>query len=162
MSALPMLGNLAWIPVPAADEVEVLDRFNGVPTLGVISTDGERLLVWRAYGYVPEKVSVWLYVPLDDQEYRRLQEAEAGDLLTGLVFNVKQARYATVGVALDYRLVFEREWQIPARDNATLLLSDLVKFLHEALTIALEQDLPLARRQLMCQAYQAVKELADA
>jgi hypothetical protein len=42
MSTLAMLGNLAWAPVPAIESVEVLDRFNGVPTFGLFSTGGER------------------------------------------------------------------------------------------------------------------------
>lgn len=35
MSALPMMGNLAWAPAPGIENVDVLDRFNGVPTLGL-------------------------------------------------------------------------------------------------------------------------------
>jgi hypothetical protein len=58
-----MIGNLAWAPSPAFEEVEVLDRFNGVPTLGVFGKPGERILFWRALGYVPaDEISAWIYV----------------------------------------------------------------------------------------------------
>ncbi len=50
MGALPMLGNPAWAPMRAIENVEVLDRFNGVPTLGLFSAEGERALFWRALG----------------------------------------------------------------------------------------------------------------
>src|ERR1700683_1686384 len=53
--------TLAWAPVPAVEQVEVLDRFNGVPTLGIFSADGERTLFWRTLGYVSAKISIWLY-----------------------------------------------------------------------------------------------------
>jgi len=51
MSMLPMLGNLAWAPVPAIENVD--DRFNGVPTFGIFSSGGDRQLFWRVTGYVP-------------------------------------------------------------------------------------------------------------
>jgi hypothetical protein len=47
MSALPMMGDLAWAPTLEIENVDVLDRFNGVPTLGVFATSGERELFWR-------------------------------------------------------------------------------------------------------------------
>src|ERR1700722_5557144 len=112
MSALPMLGNLAWAPVPAIENVEILDRFNGVPIFGLFTAAGARQLFWRALGYVPRSSSIWLYVPLNAAEEGALSSADASDLLTGTVFQSPTARYATVGVARDYRLVFEREWQL--------------------------------------------------
>jgi hypothetical protein len=45
-----MLGNLAWAPLPAFEEVEVLDRFNRVPTLGTFGRPGEKILFWRVLG----------------------------------------------------------------------------------------------------------------
>jgi len=53
MTVLPNLGNLAWAPVPAIENVAVFDRFNGVPTFGLFSASGERQLFWRLTGYVP-------------------------------------------------------------------------------------------------------------
>jgi hypothetical protein len=35
MGTLPMVGNLAWAPAPGIESVDVFDRFNGVPTLGL-------------------------------------------------------------------------------------------------------------------------------
>jgi hypothetical protein len=76
MNTQPMLGNLAWAPLPAFEEVEVLDRFNGVPTLGTFGRSGEKILFWRALGYVPpEGFSVWLYVPLDAEDEQHLEDA---------------------------------------------------------------------------------------
>jgi hypothetical protein len=60
MSMLPVPGNLAWAPVPAIENVEVLDRFNGVPTFGVFTAGGERQLFWRVTGYVPFHVHLAL------------------------------------------------------------------------------------------------------
>jgi hypothetical protein len=113
MSTLPMLGNLAWAPVPAIESVEVLDRFNGLPTFGLFSTGGERHLFWRVTGYVPRSYSIWLYIPFTADDENHLSHAEPSDLLSGLIFRSSVPRYATVGVAKDYRLVFEREWRIP-------------------------------------------------
>jgi hypothetical protein len=113
MSTLAMLGNLAWAPVPAIESVEVLDRFNGVPTFGLFSTGGERQVFWRVTGYVPRSYSIWLYIPLTADDESRLSHAEPSDLLAGLVFGSSAPRYASVGVARDYRLIFEREWRIP-------------------------------------------------
>jgi hypothetical protein len=47
MSTQPMVGNLAWAPLPAFEEVDVLDRFNGVPTLGTFGKPGSKILFWR-------------------------------------------------------------------------------------------------------------------
>ncbi len=162
MSALPMLGNLAWAPVPAIENVEVLDRFNGVPTLGVFSAAGERQLFWRATGYVPRSVSIWLYVPLNTADENLLTCADPSDLLTGIIFESRRPRYVTVGIAKDYRLVFEREWQLPPEADPDRLIHEMLDFLIEALNLALEQELPPARRELMYSTSQAVRELANA
>ena len=162
MSMLPMLGNLAWAPVPAIENVEVLDRFNGVPTFGLFSAGGERQLFWRVTGYVPRSTSIWLYVPLTAVDENRIVHAEPSDLLSGLVFGSRQDRYVTVGVATDYRLVFEREWHLPENIDAQTLLSDVLGFLVEALRIALSEDMPPARRQIVYTTSEAIRELATA
>jgi hypothetical protein len=162
MSTLPMLGNLAWAPVPAIESVEVLDRFNGVPTFGLFSTGGERQLFWRVTGYVPRSYSVWLYIPLTADDESRLSHAEPSDLLAGLVFGSSAPRYATVGVAKDYRLVFEREWRIPQDTDSQRLPGDVLGFLLDALTIALSEDMPPARRELVYTTCEAIRELAAA
>jgi hypothetical protein len=162
MSTLPMLGNLAWAPVPAIESIEVLDRFNGVPTFGLFSANGERQLFWRVTGYVPRSYSVWLYIPLTADDENRLSHAEPPDLLDGLVFRSSAPRYATVGVAKDYRLVFEREWRIPQGTDSQRLLDDVLGFLLDALTIALTEDMPPARRELVYTTSEAIRELAAA
>jgi hypothetical protein len=160
VSALPMLGNLAWAPVPAIENVEVLDRFNGVPTLGLFSAGGERQLFWRVTGYVPRATSIWLYVPLSAAAENSLLLADPADLLTGIVFQSRMARYVTVGVARDYRLVFEREWQLPANSDPDHLIHEVLDFLVDSLSIALTQEMPPARRELVYSTSQAVRELA--
>jgi hypothetical protein len=162
MSTLPMLGNLAWAPVPAIENVEILDRFNGVPTFGLFSSGGERQLFWRVTGYVTRSVSVWLYVPLTAADERQLVCADPSDLLEGLVFRSRESRYVTVGVAADYRLIFEREWHIPQGLDSSRLLREVLVFLIEAMQLALAEDLPPARRELVYTTSQALQELAAA
>jgi hypothetical protein len=159
---LPMLGNLAWAPVPAIENVEILDRFNGVPTFGIFSTGGERQLFWRVTGYVPRSTSIWLYVPLTPADENRLAHTEPADLLSGLAFQSDEPRYVTVGVAADYRLVFEREWRLPENTDPRTLLADVLGFLRDALRIALTEDLPPARRQIVYRTSEAIQELATA
>ena len=162
MSTLPMLGNLAWAPVPAIESLEVLDRFNGVPTFGLFSTGEERQLFWRITGYVPRSYSIWLYIPLTADDESHLSHAESTDLLGGLVFRSSVPRYATVGVAKDYRLVFEREWRLPQDTDPQRLLGDVLGFLLDALTIALSEDMPPARRELVYTTSEVIRELVAA
>ncbi|MGH3294906.1 MAG: hypothetical protein ACRDP7_24220 [Trebonia sp.] len=68
----------------------------------------------------------------------------------------------TVGVATDYRLVFEREWHLPENIDAQTLWSDVLGFLVDALTIALSEDMPPARRQIVYTTSEAIRELATA
>lgn len=162
MSMLPMLGNLAWAPVPGIETVEVLDRFNGVPTFGLFSAGGERQLFWRISGYVPRSTSIWLYVPITAADEKHLARVEPSDLLQGLVFWSREPRYVTVGVARDYRLVFEREWRLPENTDQQTLPVDVVDFLVDALVIALREDMPPARREIVYTTSQAIRELAAA
>lgn len=162
MSTPPMLGNLAWAPVPAIENVEILDRFNGVPTFGLFSASGERQLFWRVAGYVTHSVSVWLYVPLTASDETRLAQADSSELLDGLVFRSREPRYVTVGVADDYRLIFEREWRLPEDVDPQQLLREVLIFLVEAMRMALAGDLPAARRELVYATSKAIQKLAAA
>lgn len=162
MSMLPMPGNLAWAPVSAIENVEILDRFNGVPTLGLFTAHGERQLFWRMTGYVPQAHSIWLYISLSAADEERLAHVNPSDLLDHLVFGTDVPRYATVGIAKDYRLMFEREWQVPEHTGASGLLQEVLGFLLEALTIALNEDMPAARRELVYKTSEAIRELAAA
>ena len=71
-------------------------------------------------------------------------------------------RYATVGVARDYRLIFEREWRIPQDTDSQRLLGDVLGFLLDALTIALTEDMPPARRELVYTTSEVIRELVAA
>jgi hypothetical protein len=128
------------------------------------SADGERQLFWRLTGYVPRSMSIWLYVPLTVADESRLAYAEPSDLLklSGLVFQSRDPRYVTVGVARDYRLVFEREWHLPDNADARTLLADLLAFLRDALRIALAEDMPPARHEIVYATSEAIRELATA
>jgi hypothetical protein len=155
-----MMGNLAWAPAPGIENVDVFDRFNGVPTLGLFSAGGKVNLFWRALGYVPRRMSIWIYLPLTEADEHHVSCADPSDLLTGLALHSPTERYATVGIALEYRLVFEREWHLPADAGPDRLIDAMLDFLSEALDIAMQQDLPPARRELMRTASEAVRELA--
>lgn len=158
---MPVLGNLAWAPYAETDRVEILDRFNGVPTLGVLRTRDGNHLFWRVAGYVSQ-FSLWLYVPLDEADYARLQECDGTTLLDGLVLQSPKQRYLTLGLAESNRLMFEREWVLPGMADEHQLMSELLPFLLEALTLSLEQDLPAGRREIVTRASRVVRELAGA
>jgi hypothetical protein len=68
----------------------------------------------------------------------------------------------TVGVARDYRLVFEREWHLPDSADGQTLLADALVFLRDALKIALAEDMPPARREIVYTTSEAIQELATA
>ncbi len=156
---LPMLGHFAWMPLPSVDEVDIIDRFNGVPTIGVFKAPRvPDHLFWRAVGYVSE-FSFWLYVPLDAREVHQITSAE-DNVLNGIVHDLRQGHSATVAVALDNRLVFEREWTIPARLRGDGLTTALLDFLSEALSVALDHDLPPSRREIYQRAKNAAHRLA--
>ncbi|MFJ4204866.1 hypothetical protein ACIP2Y_35275 [Streptomyces sviceus] len=156
---MPALGNLAWIPHAATERLEILDRFNGVPTLGVLKQPDADHLFWRAVGYVPDRFSIWIYAPIDDDDTNHLEECEPADLLEGLVFHASRPRYVTVGIAEDNRLVFEREWLLPESHAPEDVRLDLLQFLLEALRIAKAQGLPPGRRDVVDRATRAVREM---
>ncbi|MFK0188370.1 hypothetical protein ACIQV1_29630 [Streptomyces rubiginosohelvolus] len=156
---MPVLGNLAWVPHAAIERVEILDRFNGVPTLGVLEQPDANHLFWRVLGYVPERFSIWIYAPIDEAEVAHLEECESDELLEGLVFDCDRPRYITVGLAENNRLFFEREWRMPAGHSAEAMRLDLLGFLLDALTIAQAEGLPASRRDAVSRATQAVREM---
>jgi hypothetical protein len=156
---MPEIGNLAWTPLPAFSSVEIFDRFNGVPTLGVINVGREAHLFWRSLFYI-EDVSVWLYVPLRSRDLRRLEHDTDADPLTGIVVRSAEDRFTAVAVAFNNRLIFEREWKLSKGLSAESVLKELVDFVHEALRIAIEQDpMPVSRRDVVKKAAEVVREL---
>ena len=66
------------------------------------------------------------------------------------------------GPAAPRRLVFEREWRIPQDTDPQRLLDDVLGFLLDALTIALSEDMPPARRELVYTASEVIRELVAA
>jgi hypothetical protein len=157
----PMIGNLAWAPLPAFEEVEVLDRFNGVPTLGVFGRPGERVLFWRVTGYVPkQELSIWLYVPLRADDEDRLETASDSDLLDGLVFRSAIGRRVTLGLAQSYRLRYEYEWDLRQGLSPDEVVGGMLQFLAKALRTTLAQTVGMSRRKAVAKASEAVTELA--
>ncbi|WP_328851210.1 hypothetical protein OG994_25555 [Micromonospora globbae] len=159
-SVLPEVGNLAWAPVTSVEGVEFFDRYNGVPTLGVFRTSGQAHLYWRVLGYTGD-ISLWLYVPLSDGDERALDDDEGPGLLDGIVYHSPRQRYVTVGVADYYRLIFEREWSIPAEANHGQILQSLTEFVGEALQLAIDEGLPSSRREHFEKAQEAVRHLVS-
>ena len=59
--------------------------------------------------------------------------------------------------------MFEREWQVPpGHQPAQRLLDDVLGFLLDALTIALNEDMPPARREIVYTTSEAIRELVAA
>ena len=159
---MPELGNLAWAPLASADQVVIFDRFNGVPTLGVVRSGSESDIFWRAAFYLSD-ISLWLYVPLTEEDLRVLfDDDEDQSLLDGRVFNGTEARYATAAVAFKNRVVFEREWRIEPGQSGEEINSALTEFVSDALKVALKQDPPLppTRRDIVQRASEVVRQLA--
>jgi hypothetical protein len=154
---LPEVGNLAWAALSSIENVEMLDRFNGVPTLGTLRADGHSHLFWRSLFYVSD-VSVWMYVPLTSRDLRRLDSDK--DPLEGIIVQSAQDRYVAVACAYENRVIFEREWELPARRTVDQVLSAVLDFMSESLKIALDQDpIPSSRRHVIQLAADAVREL---
>lgn len=76
-------------------------------------------------------------MPLADADERHLSYTDASDLLAGLTFHSPTERHAAVGIALEYRLVFEREWHLPADASPDRLIDEMLQFLREALDTAM-------------------------
>jgi hypothetical protein len=139
---MPVLGNLAWAPMPSFDGVEVFDRFNEVPTFGIIRAGAGTHLFWRAFGYVTDHVSLWLYVPMLQGDEESLADCDGEDLLRGSVYDSPVARYVTLGVAWDNRIIFEREWLLPAGLDDMQFKKQVLRFVVEAMQIKMEQGFP--------------------
>jgi hypothetical protein len=157
---MPVVGNLAWAPMPNVDEVEILDRFNGVPTFGIVRGAVGSHLFWRVLGYVPDHASFWLYVPLEAADERRLAECDDQEFLSGIVSDSAGERYVTLAVAWDNRVLFEREWLMPAGLSDTEFKKSGLRFLTESMEITIEQGLPASRREVMRAASAAMHEMA--
>jgi hypothetical protein len=155
---LPQIGSLAWTPVSdGLDRLEVLDRFNGAPTLGVIHTGGLPHVFWRVAPYIGD-VSVWLYVPASGPDLAGL---DAADPLDGLVFRSRAPRYVGVAVAHDNRVLLALPWRLAADLEPRQVVRGLMRFTAQALRAMLRQGpLPAHRRPVVRHACRMVSELA--
>nr|MDT0657989.1 hypothetical protein [Micromonospora sp. DSM 115978] len=142
------------------ENVEIFDRHNGVPSLGVFRTTGRSHLFWRTLGYTGD-ISFWLYVPLTPEDEEVLDNDEGPGILDGLVYQAREERYVTVGVADYYRLIFEREWRIPQGLTPHDLPHALVEFVTESLQLALSEGLPASRRDIFQKAHEAARHLVS-
>jgi hypothetical protein len=158
---LPEIGRLAWSPVPdAAERLEVLDRFNGAPTLGVIHSATMPHVFWRVAPYIGD-VSVWLYVPAAGTDLDRLDAPDGADPLDGLVFHSRTARYVAVAVAHDNRVLLALPWRLGPDLEPRQVVRGLMRFTAQALRAVLGQGpLPPHRQPAMRHACRMVSELA--
>lgn len=160
MNAQSMIGNLAWAPLSSLEEIDVLDRFNGVPTLGLFGTLGQKILFWRALGYVPShQISLWLYAPLGEEDEIHLENAEPSELLQGLIFNSRTRRTVTVGIAREYRLAFQFDWSLPREAAQNELIRELLSFTASELDDLLRRSITPSRKREARRASKAVREL---
>lgn len=149
------LGRAAWEPAEAA-EVEVYDRFNGVPTIGFFTAAGQRIFFWQAFGHVTDGISAWVYVPAPPTG-----ELDENALPYGLVFGSPVARAAVVAVAVSNRLVFWQNWTIEAGLDTPALLHAMAHYLLDAVQAAYSRDLPPETNEAIGRASQeAAKQAA--
>ncbi|MFI9639471.1 hypothetical protein ACIG87_05280 [Micromonospora sp. NPDC051925] len=146
------------MPVTSVEEVEIFDRHNGVPSLGVFRTGSQSHLFWRALGYTGD-ISLWLYVPLSDGDEETLEDDEGPGPLEEIVYHSPRQRYVTVGVANYYRLLFEREWIIPVEAKHGQIVHSLIEDVTAALQLAIDEGLPASRRADFKKAREAVRHL---
>lgn len=156
---LPEVGHLAWAPSDSAVRVDILDRFNGAPTLGILRADPTHVF-WRVAPYVGD-VSVWLYIPAAGPDLARFAEDDGGDPLEGLVFRSPAARLVAVGVAQDNRVLLALPWRLGPDLEPHHVVRALMRFTAQALGAVLRQGpLPAHRRPAVRHACHAVSALA--
>jgi hypothetical protein len=102
---------------------------------------------------------VWLYVDLTDREIAAIEQWESPDVLAGIVFDSPTPRFVAAAVADDNRVVFEREWNLPAGMTRDGLLHPLLTFVLDCLMLALQEELPATRRQIMQRSSDGVRQL---
>src|SRR6266480_3497183 len=97
MPLVPLIGAWAWHPTDVeADspvpEQDILDSFNGVPTLRVIETGEVAHLAWKVDGYFVHN-GLWLYVALGDEDIDALDSQHGLVQPSVLLLNTDLARY---------------------------------------------------------------------
>jgi hypothetical protein len=82
-------------------------------------------------------------------------------LLQGLIFESPEWRHVTVGLAVDYRLFVEFDWNLPVKAAAGDLVCEMLKFLASSLADLAEQEtVASSRRRAARKASKAVRDLA--
>lgn len=151
--------NLAWAPFADGDSVEIYDRHNGVPTLGVVTNADGATLFWQCTDL--GEASVWVYLRLDEADRRILDEDEDGTL-EGLILGLDVERFATLGIAgPNNRLLFEREWHVPPGLTPENAFDAIIRFAIDVLSVALEGDLPPSRRDIAQHASDSARQLVS-
>src|ERR1022692_3998525 len=146
------IGSRVWEPTLAADDdITVLRRFNGAPTLGLFTAAGQRYLFWQALGYVTDAFSLWVYVPVGE-----LDERETARLPYGIVFDSPSERMALAALAQHNRLLFYHEWHIQPNMDLGELLRDLIHSLLVATETADRLEMPPDQYETLSAAVEAM------
>jgi hypothetical protein len=116
------VGALPWCPMGVDVDVEVFDRHNGVPTLGMFDQEECVVFFWKVQGYTG-KDSLWLYTALTQSEARQVAESVGENPLDGVIVRAAVDRDAVVGVAFEHRLMWEYRVRIPAGSAVDEIMS---------------------------------------
>ena len=94
-------------PVPGAD-ADVVDAWNGAPTLVLFTASGDRYVGWRATGFGAERpeMSWWIYAPITPEE-----EA-SGQFPGGSILNGKHVREVVSVLCADSRIAEYSRWHL--------------------------------------------------
>lgn len=156
-------GAQAWSAVRDADEIEILNRNNGVPTLGSAHTRRDCVLFWHA-AFEDDEASLWIYLKLGRRDKRRLRRNKVGHLLDGVTLGLRKERPAVLGVAYRGDLIAWAPWQIPAGASARQLGRDIVTAALRILAPKVEavRQPETDRQRTVVQAYQHVHQAQTA
>lgn len=105
---IPILGAWAWHPRErdARSDVaqdDLLDSFNGVPTLRLLEAEGHVHLAWRVDGYFVNQ-GLWLYIALSDQDVEVL-DAQEFFQPSFLLLNCEFSRQISWARTLHHRII---------------------------------------------------------
>lgn len=118
-----VLGIPAWRAVRDVENIEILNRDNGVPTVGCAHTKRRSILFWRATEL--DNASLWIYLRIGWRDKRLLRRNPAGGLLDGVVYGLRRERRAILGAADGGVLTNWVRWRIPASADAERLTDEL-------------------------------------
>ena len=103
----PVPGRRPWEPVPGVD-AEVVDTWNGAPTLVLFTASGSRYVGWRATGFGTERpeMSWWIYAPITPEE-----EA-SGQFPDGAILHAEGGREVVSVLCADSRIAEYSRWHL--------------------------------------------------